>query len=112
MCSNCGRFETAKPDLTEGVLTDIGIERERQDVKWGQQRHPDGTVRNATTIARAEDFQRMCAHAAEHGEVTWSDILFEEFYEAMAETDPVALREELVQVAAVAAAWIEDMDSR
>lgn len=42
-------------------------------------------------------------------------MLLEEVFEAMAEDGPSALRTELVQVAvvaAVAAAWIEDIDSR
>ncbi|MEY9934267.1 hypothetical protein ABH926_008932 [Catenulispora sp. GP43] len=39
-------------------------------------------------------------------------MLLEEVYEALAEVDPAALRAELVQVAAVAAAWVEDIDSR
>lgn len=42
----------------------------------------------------------------------WRTILAEEVYEAFAETDPARLRHELVQVAAVAAAWVEDIDSR
>jgi hypothetical protein len=42
--------------------------------------------------------------------VTWAHILTEEFYEALAEADPEKLREELVQVAAVAVAWVECLD--
>jgi len=42
----------------------------------------------------------------------WCSILTEEFAEAMAETDRAKLRAELVQVAAAAVAWIEDLDSR
>jgi hypothetical protein len=36
----------------------------------------------------------------------------EEVFEAFAESSPDALRKELTQVAAVAVAWIEDIDSR
>jgi malonyl CoA-acyl carrier protein transacylase len=44
--------------------------------------------------------------------VTWEHILTEEHYEAMAEEDPTRLREELIQVAAVAVAWVEAIDRR
>ncbi|OFV78483.1 hypothetical protein [Rhodococcus erythropolis] len=91
-----------------GVLPEIADERERQDEKWGEQNHPDGTgpdYRGAAFEAR-----RRCQRAARSGLVTYKDILEEEVYEAFAETDPVELREELVQVAAVAVAWIEKLD--
>jgi hypothetical protein len=42
----------------------------------------------------------------------WVDILEEEVAEAAAESDPAKLRAELVQVAAVAVAWIEAIDRR
>ena len=102
------RLETRPPfaEATIGVLENIGCER----IKWGPH-HPDGTGtgfwRSMATEARAE-----CDRAARAGMVTWQHILREEFYEALAEADQARLREELVQVAAVAAAWIEDIDSR
>lgn len=75
------------------VYDDIKIERDRQDRKWGEQNHDDGT---------------------------WSLILGEEVGEACeaalsalfggGQTD--ALRDELVQIAAVATAWIECLDRR
>ena len=46
------------------------------------------------------------------GSVTFEHILTEEWAEAMAESDPDALRAELVQVAAVAVQWIEAIDIR
>jgi hypothetical protein len=39
-------------------------------------------------------------------------ILREEVYEAFAEEDPAALRTELIQVAAVAATWVDAIDRR
>ncbi len=50
--------------------------------------------------------------AAKGGYLTWAHILTEEFYEAMAEEDQARLRAELIQVAAVAVAWIEQIDRR
>lgn len=95
---------------SQEVLVDITDERIRQDAKWGFQHHPDGTDPINTSVA---DWARATTdrHAKE-GTLTWMDIILEEIFEASAETDPVALRKELVQSAAVLAAWIEDIDSR
>jgi hypothetical protein len=105
-----GRFVTPNPSLTEAVLADIGEERERQFAKWGPQHHPDGT--DVRYSSWRDAMRASCGHAAAQGRVTWYHIAYEEFTEALAETDDVALRKELVQAAAVFAAWIEDIDSR
>ncbi|HYF53037.1 MAG TPA: hypothetical protein VEA41_02135 [Salinarimonas sp.] len=44
--------------------------------------------------------------------MTYSQILAEEVAEALAESDPMLLRAELVQVAAVAVQWVEAIDRR
>ena len=72
------------------ILLNIREERERQIDKWGDQNHkPD---------------------------LTWLAILSEEVGEVakglLEEDSPLHIREELVQVAAVAAAWIEAIDIR
>ena len=46
------------------------------------------------------------------GTVSWEQILTEEWAEALAESDPDALRSELIQVAAVAVKWVEAIDRR
>jgi hypothetical protein len=101
------------------MLADVNAERNAQIAKWGPQSHPDGTGGRmnvgGTTVdpAALRDYmRRLCDAKAQRGEGTWLDILFEEVFEAAAEYDPAALRKELVQVAAVAGAWIEDIDSR
>lgn len=92
------------------VLADIAMERAAQEERWGEQNYPDGTQPWYTPKA---GYARQDADtAAKAGTLTWALILREEFYEAMAESDPVKLREELVQVAAVATAWIEAIDRR
>ena len=48
----------------------------------------------------------------ERGSLAWDGILLEEVYEAFAEEDPIKLRSELVQVAAVAVQWIAAIDRR
>lgn len=75
----------------EQVLTDIHIERSRQDHKWGVQNH---------------------------GVAAWLLILAEEFGEAAKEAnelhfrvgDPTSYRHELVQTAAVCVAAIQALD--
>lgn len=96
------------------VLAEVAAERIRQDKKWGEQNHPDGTGPHAghewavlSKVARDE-----CQEAARRGKCTWLLILREEVYEAFAEDDPAKLREELVQVAAVATQWVEAIDRR
>lgn len=92
------------------VLQDIDHELNRQIDKWGEQHHPNGTSENYAP--RREFYRDRCDERFGAGEGSWFDILLEEVYEAAAETDDRQLRKELVQVAAVAAAWTEDIDSR
>jgi hypothetical protein len=89
----------------------VTAERAKQDSKWGEQNHPDGTGEPHEAVL-AEAKRRLCETAAGAGALTWRDILDEEVAEAFAETDPARLRAELVQVAAVAVAWIEAIDRR
>lgn len=92
------------------VIHAIRCERWAQDSKWGQQNHRDGT---SIMWREWADLMRSTADKlAAQGVLSWADILFEEFYEAMAETDEDKLREELIQVAAVATAWVECIDRR
>lgn len=101
------------PD-TPGVaqhMVDVDAERQRQLKKWGDQIHPDGTAISGD-VERATSARHVCDVMAERGEVTWRDILHEEVQEAFAESDPGLLRTELVQCAAVIAAWIYDIDRR
>ena len=49
---------------------------------------------------------------AKSGGLSWRDILLEEVHEALAESDPAALRTELIQCAAVIQAWLWELDSR
>lgn len=103
---------TEAPALTAAALDDIGAEREAQYAKWGPQHHPDGTTDSASTRYHRDTSRKVCDIAASRGQVTWAHILTEEFFEAMCEEDLEALRKELIQVAAVASAWVEDIDSR
>jgi len=96
------------------VLDEICAERAGQDEKWGQQDHPDGTGPDLVWMAAEsrDEARTQCDDRFARGAGTWMDILEEEVSEAFAESDPPYLRAELVQVAAVAVAWIEAIDRR
>ncbi|MEU4947683.1 hypothetical protein [Streptomyces lavendulae] len=98
---------------------EVDAERGRQLQKFGDQRHPDGTGPSTTVWAPPLPADRFaaaartrCQRAAERGDLTWLHVLNEEVAEALAESDPAKLRAELVQVAAVCAAWVSDIDRR
>lgn len=113
-------------DTGRRVAADVRAERGRQNAKWGEQYHPDGTgpdVRplfdkgeflDDTTIAKhlAVVFTERTDRRAAEGSVTWLDITLEEVFEAMAESDPQKLRTELVQASAVLQQWAEAIDRR
>ena len=94
------------------VLAEVGCERVRQDRKWGEQNHPDGTGPTIPSLNAREHAIRECDYAAKKGTLSWRHILEEEYREALAESDPAKLRIELVQVAAVAVSWVEAIDRR
>ncbi|MBE4735745.1 hypothetical protein HW845_12870 [Streptomyces sp. ND05-3B] len=100
---------TLGPDAR--ILGEVQAERERQDAKFGEQNHRDGTG-TTEQQKQAEAARRWCQDSFESGYGTWSDVLAEEVAEANAERDPALLRAELVQVAAVAVAWIAAIDRR
>lgn len=109
-----------------GVILDkIDAERTRQNTKWGEQNHPDGTgptsiplqsIEGGHLARYANEMARLATEATdEHaakGRVTWADILLEEVFEALAESDVPALRTELIQIAAVATQWVEAIERR
>lgn len=74
---------------------------------------PTDTQTGGVLWAVQRDMARLeCDERHKAGEATWLDILREEVLEAFAEDDPARLRTELVQVAAVAVAWVEAIDRR
>lgn len=111
------------------VLANVARERVAQQMKWGQQNHPDGTgpmevhlydlptsldSEAGVGFVYADDFEAWattsCETHAAADDITYADILLEEVAEALATGDPKQLRTELIQVAAVAVAWVEKLD--
>ena len=110
-------------DLRE-VLDEVAAERRQQDRKWGRQDHPsfDAIVADGSWLRAGagswtvwgtigEDLESTARLELKDG-ATWAAILAEEVGEAFQERDEAKLRTELVQVAAVAVAWIEAIDRR
>ncbi len=95
------------------VLADIVDERIAQDRKYGNSRdYADGTA-GEEAVEIVAFLRGMCANSGGFDNPdTWAKILGEEVAEAFGETDPAAIRRELVQVAAVATAWVEAIDRR
>jgi len=107
---------------TREVVGEVALERGRQDKKWGEASSrglPNGgcvgLFKGDLALIAAESREKLAKKRVKVlsgvGQVTWADILEEEFCEALSATTPEDLRGELVQVAAVAVAWIEALDA-
>lgn len=102
------------------ALLEVADERERQNVKWGEQNHPNGTgpaklpmpygSGSWSAAVAAQNLTLLTNCAAQVGQCTWLHILREEVFEAFAEDNAAKLRAELIQVAAVAVQWVEAID--
>lgn len=103
---------------TVSAAGDVVRERAAQDLKWGQSNHPDlpAGVKHPCAffgIPTADAARLFCETAFRVGTGSNAHILLEEVSEAIeAAHDPVHLRAELVQVAACALKWIEQLDRR
>lgn len=99
------------PDTWDDLAEEVLAEVDRQYEQWGEQNHPDGT--NLTEDGwRASRMKAINDAFVASNTLTWRDILLEEVYEVFAEEDPVKIREELIQVAAVALSWANAIDRR
>jgi hypothetical protein len=113
---------------TDEVLAEVRAERVRQDAKWGEQNHPSldralmerpggcasSRMCEEYEIPDEERAKFLCNDSFRAGCGTFAHILVEEVSEAISAgvDSEAALREELVQVAAVAVGWIEAIDRR
>jgi hypothetical protein len=97
------------------ILCEIVEERGRQDLTWGEQNHPikpSGHEFTRRFVKMDQEAKESCNLAASTGNLTWYDILWEEFCEVFAEDAPAKQREELKQLNAVSLAMIEYLDRR
>ena len=107
------------PFIAREALADVEFERAAQDARWGEQNHPDVPAAALPSVdvryrhhLDAEWWKTINDARVESGNLAWDGVLLEEVYEALAESDPAKLRAELIQVAAVAVAWVEAIDRR
>lgn len=91
-------------------LREVREESFRQDKKWGEQNHSDGT--GSEFMGIASEMKKGCDEATANGTLTWRHILEEEVYEAFECSDPEKLKMELLQTAAVALQWREAISRR
>lgn len=117
------REHAARRRATRAVLDDVAAERVRQFARYGSNSDlMDGTgptVRWLWPISddQATDIQVQFREDYEwaeqhYGKPTWCDLVREEVAESFQESDPGRLREELLQVAALAVSWVETLDAR
>lgn len=90
------------------VAADVLTMRKAQLMVWGRESLPGGTDR-VRYLPLCEAAKGECDDAGASETLTWGHVLLEEVYEVMSESDPVALYNELTQVAAVAMAWAADL---
>ena len=94
------------------VVDDVIAELHRAIDRWPDtDAYPDGTGGGGRETWRTLA-QNSCDRAYREGRCTWTHVLDEEASEALADTDPVKLRAELVQVAAMAIRWATAIDAR
>jgi hypothetical protein len=91
----------------ENLLAAVRDERIEQERKFPDQHLPNGTGEEFRALADQARVETDLA--AEQGTVTWRHVLTEEFWEALAEEGSTRLRAELIQVAAVALRWAQDL---
>lgn len=105
------------------VTRQVWEELRRAEAKFPGQHLPNGTGTNwidqirpaygwegLEAVHAAHLARHECKRATRTDRLTWLHVLRENVAESFAETDPAALRAELVQVAAVAVRWVMDID--
>src|ERR1019366_8181525 len=93
-----------EPRLTkevEMIFDEIAVELAKAQAKFPDQHLPNGT---SADIWGGDEISAKAVTDSKHkhGGLTWQHILYEEVCEAFAEENPVKLRAELIQVAAMA----------
>lgn len=104
---------------TERVLRDVAEHRVVQFTRYGSNADlKDGTGPEERWLSPLTSYSSPAIEDIlrdeynKHGVPTWMHLVREEVAEAFQESDPVRLREELIQVAALCVSWIEKLDAR
>lgn len=129
--------EYADVEQIHQTLGDVAVERLRQNQIFGIQHHPAGTGEEVAIplgywkpgqgafyrlevihghgtiyldpVKLAAMLRERCRNRVADHEATWVDILMEEVFELLAETEPGKVYTEAIQVSAVAAALAESI---
>lgn len=98
----------------ESIAKEVQAERVRQDIKWGRQEWPSVPLDEPRDhrIFKEAMAKQHCQATEKDGTLAWIDIAQEELQESGAAKDDVECRGELVQLAAVVFAWIDNIDRR
>jgi hypothetical protein len=96
------------------IYAEISGERLRQVAKWGRehQTHKHFNPNAHWYWKGCEQVAKSRCDAKSQETITWEDIAYEEFCESMAERDWTKRRKELIQLAAVIVAELEDGDNK
>lgn len=105
----------------EKIFNEIKAEREKQELKWGEQNHPilDPKLLHRSPQRMCEGYEipsesrarNLCEINHSRGTGTYMHILIEEISEAAScGSNNENLRKELIQCAAVLVAMIESLD--
>ena len=123
-CAHHGGQMTSSAECqTIGVLADVRDERGAQFARYGtNETLLDGTGKASRWLAPVSDTSAVSAERLfrenyesfedAYGSPTWMHLLREEIAEVFVESDTDRLREELIQVAALAVSWVEKIDAR
>lgn len=114
MSNNIDEIECEQYLRMDNIYDQIVGERAKQVLKWGRRSHPPLYKQDKEEWEDiASQMKHQCSLAARLGEIAWDDILYEEVaeaFEAYAKGDMQEYRKELVQVAAVVFAMLENLD--
>lgn len=98
-------------ELTRRILGEVLMERRRQVEQWGDQASlRSGTGKSQRLFGWDPHTLVVAARRRVYQRRDWFSILLEEVFEALEESDRAKLRAEVVQIAAVAVAWVEKLD--
>jgi len=99
-------------DSSGNTFEEVERELQFQEYLWGQQSHPDFDGEGwAHRVWHQDQLDTRKRSMTRHGD-TWEGIAFEELHEACLETEPLKIRQELIETIAVLTNWVADIDSR
>ena len=96
-----------KPLISPAIHT-ILIAQMRDELRFGKQTYPDGTI--SALSEQAEVFADVAKRAAVERELSWTHIALAEMYHALSQEDPSQLYIELSRVARTIVQWMENLN--